>query len=211
MARSRRASQAVRQVKNTTPQKLSTHWNWSLCQKIPTSDAMTTPNRPMTANWPNPVRSRRVTLPNSASPPNIAAVITKVVATDSFVKSSRTKERNKPVSAEYARNSSDAVAGASFWTRALRKITMPNWAMISTQNDTRLPAMLWTSAGEDATSQAVRAVTASPANIQAYTARRNPAARARSVAEYTGTAGVPGTVGEFESIETEIGRASCRE
>jgi hypothetical protein len=63
-------------------------------------------------------------------------------------------------------NSSDAVAGASFSTRADSTNTMPSWAITSTQKIGRLVAIDAASCGELATDHAVIAVIASPAPIQ---------------------------------------------
>ena len=71
-------------------------------------------------NWPTPARLRDVVVPYSASAPNISAHTAKVLATDAPVYASRTSDRVTPLSAEYPRNSAEAVPGASCATRADR-------------------------------------------------------------------------------------------
>ena len=50
-------------VKRITPQNEITNCSPSLFQKIPTTDAMMMPMRPMKRNWPSPDRLRLVVVP----------------------------------------------------------------------------------------------------------------------------------------------------
>ena len=63
MVFNRCASQAVRPVNTMTPTIEMTNCSPSDFQNIPTSDASTTPIRPMNANWPTPARLRLVAVP----------------------------------------------------------------------------------------------------------------------------------------------------
>src|SRR5262249_12501491 len=94
------------------------------------------------------------------------AVTTNVEKTDSPVNTSRMDDSVTPVSAEYAKNSMDAVLTAMRSTRADSANTIPSWARMSTQNTARLPKIAATRAGELETSHAVTAVSARPPHIQ---------------------------------------------
>jgi general stress protein YciG len=91
-----------------TPMKESTNCKASLCEKIPTTDAKTTPMSPMNRNCPNPARLRRVVVPYAAIPPNMPAVIKNVLATDS------------PVSCPVARRGTQVAAVATDPARRMR-------------------------------------------------------------------------------------------
>src|ERR1051326_5610844 len=103
-----------------------------------------------------------------------------VDATDSPVYSSSTNDSVRPVSAEYAMNSADAVVAASFCTRADSVMTMPNWAITMPQNRMLLRKMASAIEGELATIHAVNAVIARPPHIQPYTPRKKSATSASS-------------------------------
>ncbi len=66
---------------------------------------------------------------------------------------------------------------ASRSTRADSTNTMPSWAIIRPQNSSRLVATANTNAGDEAMTEAVRAVIARPPHIHPYTERRNALTR----------------------------------
>src|SRR3989442_8601951 len=70
-----------------------------------------------------------------------------------------------------------AVAGASVSTRAERKKTSAIWATNSARKRRWFVTTTWTSAGALAIEYATRAVMASPAHIQPYTAFKNAVTR----------------------------------